>query len=50
MGKKNSMVSATIVISMVIGLMNPKRNQNLKANFTNVEAWAQVIKNAKQRY
>ena len=31
------MESATIATSMVIGLMNAKRNQNLKENITNVQ-------------
>ena len=36
--KKNSMESVTILISMVIELMNAKRNLNLKANVTNVRS------------
>ena len=36
MGKENSMEKDIIAISMVIRLMNAKRNQNLKANVTNV--------------
>ena len=36
MEKENSMKSATIATNMVIGLTNVKRNQNLKANVTNV--------------
>ena len=36
MEKKNSAESATIEINMVIGLMNAKRNQDLKVNVTNV--------------
>ena len=35
MENKNSMVNTTIAISMVTGIMNVKRNQNLKANVTN---------------
>ena len=44
MGKKNSMESDKIVISMVIGLMNAKRNLSLKENVTNVTTWEQVIR------
>ena len=36
MEKKNSMESATIVVSMVIRKMNAKRNQNLRVSVTNV--------------
>ena len=35
MGKKYSMESVTSAISMVIGLMNVKINQNLRASVTN---------------
>ena len=41
MGKKNSMKIGTIAISMVIEVMNAKRNLNLKSNVTKIlEAWA----------
>lgn len=50
MGKKNLMESATIVISMDIGQMNPKRNQNLKENVTNVRSMGTSHKNEKLRY
>ena len=35
MERKNLMETATIIVSMVIKLMNARRNQNLKANVTN---------------
>ena len=38
MERKNSMENATIVVSMVIKLMNARRNQNLKANVTNARS------------
>ena len=47
MGKKNSMKSVTIAISMVIGLMNVKRNLSLKENVTSMGTSHQ---NAKPRY
>ena len=37
-GKLNSMENATIVISMVIELMNAKRNLSLKENVTNARS------------
>ena len=36
MGKQNSMENVTIAISIVIELMNAKRNLNLKSNVTKV--------------
>ena len=33
--KKNSMENSTIEVSMVIGVMNAKRNQYLRASVTN---------------
>ena len=36
MEKLNSMENASIVVSMVIELMNAKRNQNLRVGITNV--------------
>lgn len=36
MNKENSMESATITTSMVIGIMNAKRNKDLKTNVTNL--------------
>ena len=38
MEKKNLMANATIAISMVIKLMNARRNQNLKAIVTNAKS------------
>ena len=35
MEKLNSMENATIVVNVVIGIMNAKRNQNLRASVTN---------------
>ena len=35
MEKLNSMENATILVSMVIGLMNARINQNLRASVTN---------------
>ena len=49
MGKKNSMENATIKISMVIGLMNAKRNLSLKENVTNVRSMGTSHQNAKLR-
>ena len=42
--------SATIAINMVIGLMNAKRNQNLKVNVTNAKSMDTSHQNAKPRY
>jgi hypothetical protein len=50
MKKKNSMENATIPINMVIGLMNAKRNQYLKANIINVRNMDTRHQNAKQRH
>ena len=50
MGKKNSMESATITASMVIRLMNVKRNLNLKANVTNARSMGTNLLNEKPRY
>ena len=50
MQKKNSMESTTIVISMVIRLMNAKRNLSLKENVTNVRSMGTNHHNAKPRY
>ena len=41
---------ATIAISMVIELMNAKRNLNLKANVTNVRSMVTNLQSAKLRY
>ena len=50
MGKKNSMENATIAINMVIRLMNAKRNQDSKANVTNVINMDTIHQNVKPRY
>ena len=50
MGKENSMENVTIAINMVIRLMNAKRNQDLKANVTNVRSMGTNHQNAKLRY
>ena len=41
------MENATIAISMIIELMNTKRNLNLKANITNARKMGTNILNAK---
>ena len=38
------MENTTIAINMVIGLMNAKRNQDLKATIINVRKWTQGIR------
>ena len=48
--KLNSIENVTISISMVIELINVKRNQNLKANVTNERRMDINIFNAKQRH
>ena len=50
MGKQNSMESATIEASMVIRLMNAKKNLSLKENVTNVRSMGINPHNAKLRY
>ena len=50
MEKENSMENDTVAIKMVIRLINAKRNQNLKANVTNVRNMDTSHQNAKQRY
>ena len=50
MGKQNSMENATIVVSMVIGPMNVKRNQNLKVSVTNARNKGTRHQNAKPRH
>ena len=45
MGKKNSIENVTIVTNMVIGKMNGRRNQVLKANVTNVRSMGTNHKN-----
>ena len=50
MGRQNSMETTIIAISMVIGLMNAKRNQDLKKNATNVRNMDTSHQNAKSRY
>ena len=47
MGNQNSINNATIAISMVIGIMNAKRNQDLKENVTNVKNLDTSHQNAK---
>ena len=46
----NSIVSATIAISMVIGKIDAKRNLSLKANVIHVRRIGIKPKNAKLRY
>ena len=50
MGKKNSMEGVTIAISMVIRLMNAKRNLSLKEDVTNVTNMGTSHQNANLRY
>ena len=50
MGKQNLMESATIAVSMVIGLMNAKRKQNLRASFTNARNMDTRHQNANPRH
>ena len=50
MGKKNLIESATIATSMVIRLMNAKRNHDLKENVTNVTSMGTSHQNANLRY
>ena len=50
MGKKNSMESATIVASMVIGLMNAKKNLSFKEIVTNVRSIGTNLQNEKLKY
>ena len=50
MEKLNSMENAILAISMVIGLMNAKRHQNLKENVTNVRKMDTSHPNAKLGY
>ena len=47
MGNENSMENDKIAISMVIMLMNAKRNQYLKENVTNVRSMDTSHQNAK---
>ena len=46
MEKKNSMANATIAVSMVMKLINARRNQNLKANVTNAKGMVTKHQNA----
>ena len=50
MVKLNSMENVKIEISMVIELMNARRNKNLKENVTNVRSMGTNILNTKSRY
>lgn len=50
MEKINSMKNVKITISMVIELMNAKRNLNLRANFTNARNMGINLLNKKLRY
>ena len=50
MERKNSMEISTTIFNMVIGLMNVKRNQNLKESVTNVRNKDTRHQNAKIRH
>ena len=50
MGKLNSNENVTIAISMVMELMNAKRNLNLKENIINAIRMGINLLNAKPRY